>query len=100
MIEKYYGDACDALIQQCMEWLGRKGYIFGWSNVLDYMHVEGRGREFDISYEVFLDYATKKYGDAYYCEEKTWINDTRYISTGWRFNVDDFFRNEIDLNHI
>ena len=90
MTEKYYGDACNDLISQCIDWLGRNGYTLSWSNALDSMHVEGRGRKFDIGYEAFLYYAIKKYDDAYYYEEKI-INDTKYISTGWRFNVDDFF---------
>lgn len=100
MTKKYYDDACDDLISQCTDLLDSKGYATSWSKFSDSMHVEGLGRKVDIGYEEFLYYASKKYDDAYYCEEKTWINDTRYISTGWRFDVDDFLRNEIGLNHI
>ena len=99
MDEKYHSDACDDLINQCMDWLGRNGYTFCWSNSLDSVHIEGCGRKFNIGYEVFLNYATEKYDDAYYCEEKI-INDIKYISAGWRFNADDFFSNVVGINNI
>lgn len=99
MNDKYYHDACDNLINQCTEWLGCNGYTFCWNNTLDSMHIEGRGRKFNIGYEVFLNYAIEKYDYAYYCEEKI-INGTKYISTGWIFNIDDFFNNVVDLKSI
>lgn len=99
MTKKYYDDACDDLINQCMGWLGYKGYVFYWNNALDNMHVEGRGRKFDIGYEIFLDYATKKYDYAYYCEEKI-INNIKYISIGWMFNINDFFYNVVGLKNL
>lgn len=99
MTKKYYDNACDDLINQCIGWLGYKGYVFCWNDTLNGMHVEGRGRKFDIGYEVFLHYAIEKYDDAYYYEKKI-INNTQYISVGWRFNVNDFFRNEVGLNNI
>jgi len=99
MTEKYHSDACDDLISQCKEWLGHNGYTFCWNNALDSMHIEGRGRKVDIGYEVFLNYATEKYDYAYYREEKI-INDMKYISAGWMFNIDDFFNNVVGLNNI
>lgn len=92
MTKKYYDDACDDLINQCCVELAKNGYRTRWSNSDLSIYAERIACDkFSIGYEVFMNYAKEEYDNAYYSEKKKNIVGEEYISTGWRFDIYDFF---------